>query len=103
MQRSLATMRTLPAALVLLTLVLGGCSLATGDPPVSANDLALIENTMQQVEKSYVVPVEPDPPGAVVGGEAVLIRTLAVWVWKLSTRPRPTAVDPSTIGVRFTV
>jgi hypothetical protein len=44
-----------------------------------------------------------DPPAAVVGGEAVFNRTpAALWVWKLSTRPSPTAVDPSTMGARFT-
>ena len=60
MHGSFAMTRTLPAVLVLLALALGSCSLATGDPPASANDLALIENTMHQVEKSYVVPVQPD-------------------------------------------
>ena len=45
---------------LLLALGVTGCGSPGTDPPVAAADLGLIEATMQQVEKSYVVPVQPD-------------------------------------------
>jgi carboxyl-terminal processing protease len=46
----------------LLCLAAGGCSSAApaGDPQLSTANLALIDGAMQQVEKSYVVPVTQD-------------------------------------------
>src|SRR5713226_10381448 len=52
--------KTLPRALLLLVLSVSGCGSATGNLPGGAGDLGLIEATMQQVERSYVVPVTPD-------------------------------------------
>src|SRR5713226_7171923 len=52
--------KTLPRALLLLVLSVSGCGSATGNLPGGAGDLGLIEATMQQVERSYVVPVQPD-------------------------------------------
>jgi len=61
MHPSIAMTGIIPRALLLLVaLGINGCSSPTGNPPVSAGDLGLIEATMQQVEKSYVVPVQPD-------------------------------------------
>jgi carboxyl-terminal processing protease len=43
-----------------LALGVSGCSPLGADTPLGAGDLGLIEDTMRQVEKSYVVPVKPD-------------------------------------------
>jgi len=48
------------AAFLMLALAVNGCSSLAADPSLGANDLGLIQSTMRQVEKSYVVPVEPD-------------------------------------------
>jgi carboxyl-terminal processing protease len=48
------------AAFLALALALSGCGSLASDPPVGSDDLALIEDAMHQVEKSYVVPVKPD-------------------------------------------
>src|SRR5207247_5317186 len=37
-----------------------GCGSANGNTPGGSGDLGLIEAAMQQVQKSYVVPVQPD-------------------------------------------
>ena len=50
----------LPRALLLLALGVSGCGSATANLPGGAGDLGLIEAAMQQVQKSYVVPVQPD-------------------------------------------
>src|SRR5579864_2830114 len=61
MRRPIAMTRMLRCALLLLVaLGANGCSSMTGGQPASASDLGLIEAAMQQVEKSYVVPVQPD-------------------------------------------
>ena len=52
--------KTLPRALLVLVLGVNGCSSPGADPAVGAGDLGLIEAAMQQVKKSYVVPVKPD-------------------------------------------
>src|SRR5260370_29875961 len=52
--------KILPRALLLLVLSVNGCGSATGTSPGGGGDLGLIEATMQQVQKSYVVPVQPD-------------------------------------------
>src|SRR6267142_7020873 len=52
--------KLLPRALLLLALGVSGCASATGNLPGGAGDLGLIEAAMQQVQKSYVVPVQPD-------------------------------------------
>jgi carboxyl-terminal processing protease len=52
--------KILPLTLLLLALSVSGCSSPAADPPVGAADLGLIEATMQQVQKSYVVAVQPD-------------------------------------------
>src|SRR5216684_5129587 len=46
--------------LLLLVLSVNGCSSPGADLSVGAGDLGLIEAAMQQVKKSYVVPVKPD-------------------------------------------
>src|SRR6266446_2614606 len=51
--------KILPRGLLLLVLTVNGCSSAIGNPP-GGGDLGLIEAAMQQVQKSYVVPVQPD-------------------------------------------
>ncbi|HLY44579.1 MAG TPA: S41 family peptidase [Stellaceae bacterium] len=43
-----------------LALALGACSPGGGDPPLSGSELGLMQDAMQQVEQSYVVPVKPD-------------------------------------------
>jgi carboxyl-terminal processing protease len=43
-----------------LVLTLGGCASLAADPSLGAGELGMIEDTMRQVEKSYVVPVKPD-------------------------------------------
>jgi carboxyl-terminal processing protease len=48
------------AAAAVLVLGVNGCSLPAADAPVDTVDLGLIEDAMQQVAKSYVVPVQPD-------------------------------------------
>jgi carboxyl-terminal processing protease len=48
------------ALLLLVALLCNGCDAVTGGQPVGSGDLGLIEAAMQQVEKSYVVPVQPD-------------------------------------------
>src|SRR6266567_2926898 len=60
MQRSIAMHKILAGGLVLLALSLGGCSSPAVDPSFGGGDLGLIEAAMQQVKKSYVVPVKPD-------------------------------------------
>src|SRR5579862_8547742 len=45
---------------LLMALGVAGCGAPAADPTIGAGDLGLIEATMQQVEKSYVVPVQPD-------------------------------------------
>jgi carboxyl-terminal processing protease len=52
------SMKALAAAF--LALSVNGCSAPAADAPVGAGDLRLIEAAMQQVESSYVVPVQPD-------------------------------------------
>ena len=47
-------------AFLALALCVTGCSSLAADPPISGQDLALLEAAMRQVEKSYVVPVKPD-------------------------------------------
>ena len=46
-------------AVVVLALGVNGCSSQAADPPLTNSDLGLIEQTMRQVEHSYVVPVKP--------------------------------------------
>ena len=60
MLERIAMSKILTSTLLLLALSLTGCSVPAADPQVGAGDLGLIEATMQQVEKSYVVPVQPD-------------------------------------------
>src|SRR6266566_8213535 len=60
MQRSIAMSKILPRTLLLLLLSINGCSFPAADPSVGGSDLGLIEAAMQQVKKSYVVPVKPD-------------------------------------------
>jgi len=60
MYPSIAMTRILPRALLLLALGLSGCGAVTGGQTAASDDLALIEAAMQQVKKSYVVPVQPD-------------------------------------------
>ena len=48
-----------PAA-AFLALALSGCGSLAADRAAGTDDLALIEDAMHQVEKSYVVPVKPD-------------------------------------------
>ncbi len=43
-----------------LALSVNGCTAPATEAPANAADLGLIEDAMQQVEKSYVVPVKPD-------------------------------------------
>ena len=43
-----------------LALGVNGCSSLAADPALSPADLALLQNAMRRVEKSYVVPVKPD-------------------------------------------
>jgi carboxyl-terminal processing protease len=57
LQRASVTALT---AAAFLALGLSGCSSLAADGPVGTGDLGLIEDTMRQVEKSYVVPVKPD-------------------------------------------
>ncbi len=52
--------KILAGALVLLALSLSGCNSPVVDPSFGGGDLGLIEAAMQQVKKSYVVPVKPD-------------------------------------------
>jgi carboxyl-terminal processing protease len=59
-QRRRATLRAASAAaVVLLALGVNGCSSQAADPPLTGSELGLIEQTMRQVEHSYVVPVKP--------------------------------------------
>src|SRR5260221_11837942 len=60
MHGSIAMSKFLPRAVLLLALGVSGCGSAIGNPPGGSGDLALIEAAMQQVQKSYVVPVKPD-------------------------------------------
>src|SRR6266702_881537 len=60
MQRSTAMTRILPGILLLLVLSVTGCRSPAADPSFGGGDLGLIEAAMQQVKKSYVVPVKPD-------------------------------------------
>jgi carboxyl-terminal processing protease len=61
MHGSLAMSKILTCTLsLLLGLGVTGCSYPAADPTLGAGDLGLIEATMQQVQKSYVVPVQPD-------------------------------------------
>jgi carboxyl-terminal processing protease len=48
------------AAFLVLALGVNGCSSLAADPSIGPADLGLIQDTMRQVEKSYVVPVKPD-------------------------------------------
>ena len=48
------------ALLLLVALGVNGCNSVTADETVGSGDLGLIEAAMQQVEKSYVVQVQPD-------------------------------------------
>src|SRR5437660_6088290 len=61
MQGSIAMTGILPRTLLLLV-VLGitGCGSPAADQLVGGADLGLIEAAMQQVKKSYVVPIKPD-------------------------------------------
>jgi len=52
--------KILPGTLLLLALSVTGCRSPAADPSVGGGDLGLIEAAMQQVKKSYVVPVQPD-------------------------------------------
>lgn len=52
------SIETLAAAF--LALSVNGCTTPATDAPAGTVDLGLIEDAMQQVEKSYVVPVKPD-------------------------------------------
>jgi carboxyl-terminal processing protease len=52
-------------ALLAVALSVTGCSSLAADPAVGPADLALVQEAMRQVEKSYVVPVTPDK---LVGG-----------------------------------
>src|SRR5579884_951247 len=59
--RVAAALRTACAgAALLLALSVNGCSSLAADPPLSAGELGLLEDAMRQVERSYVVPVQPD-------------------------------------------
>jgi len=61
MHGSIAMTKILPRTLLLLlVLSVNGCSSPGADLSVGAGDLGLIEAAMQQVKKSYVVPVKPD-------------------------------------------
>src|SRR5712691_1769647 len=61
MHGSTAMTGILSRTLLLLTLLgINGCSSPGADLSVGAGDLGLIEAAMQQVKKSYVVPVKPD-------------------------------------------
>src|SRR6266436_1314253 len=61
MQGSIAMTGILSRTLLLLALLgLNGCSSPAADSLVGAGDLGLIEAAMQQVKKSYVVPIKPD-------------------------------------------
>src|SRR6266567_3314191 len=61
MHGSIAMTRILPRTLLLLVVLgINGCSSLAADPLVGAGDLGLIEAAMQQVKKSYVVPIKPD-------------------------------------------
>src|SRR5947207_723655 len=60
MHGSIAMTKLLPRALLLLALGVSGCGSATGNLPGGTGDLGLIQAAMQQVQKSYVVPVQPD-------------------------------------------
>src|SRR5207302_6171473 len=53
------------AAFLAVTLSVTGCSSLAADPVVGPADLALVQEAIRQVEKSYVVPVTPDK---LVGG-----------------------------------
>jgi carboxyl-terminal processing protease len=66
MHRSIATAGTLPGSLLLLlVLSVGGCASLAANAPADPADLSLIESTMRQVQRSYVVAV---PPGQLVSG-----------------------------------
>jgi carboxyl-terminal processing protease len=59
-RRYRATLRAASAAAVIvLALGVNGCSSQAADPPLTGSELGLIEQTMRQVEHSYVVPVKP--------------------------------------------
>src|SRR6266478_7761912 len=61
MHGSIAMTGILSRTLLLLTLLgINGCSSPAADSLVGAGDLGLIEAAMQQVKKSYVVPIKPD-------------------------------------------
>src|SRR5258708_1728552 len=59
MHGAIAITRILPG-LLLLALGASGCSSGTAGQPVGSGGLSLIEAAMQQVEKSYVVPVKSE-------------------------------------------
>ena len=48
------------AALLVVAFSASGCSSLAADSPVGPADMALIQDAVRQVEKSYVVPVMPD-------------------------------------------
>jgi carboxyl-terminal processing protease len=62
MHRSISMTRILPGTLLLLLLgvSVSGCTDPAAEVPAGADDLGLLAATMQEVEKSYVVPVQPD-------------------------------------------
>ena len=61
MHGSIAMTGILSRTLLLLALLgINGCSSPAADPFVGGADLGLIEAAMQQVKKSYVVPIKPD-------------------------------------------
>src|SRR6266853_2590607 len=61
MHGSTAMTGILSRTLLLLALLgINGCSSPAADSLVGAGDLGLIEAAMQQVKKSYVVPIKPD-------------------------------------------
>src|SRR6266446_4890692 len=61
MHGSIAMTGILSRTLLLLALLgINGCSSPAADSLVGAGDLGLIEAAMQQVKKSYVVPIKPD-------------------------------------------
>jgi carboxyl-terminal processing protease len=60
MQGSIAMTKIAPGAMLLLLLGVAGCSVPITDAPAGSDDLGLLAAAMQEVERSYVVQVQPD-------------------------------------------